>query len=242
MLKNYADIDIQLTDLFDSRTFWDSKYGTNSSPLVVLASGLAPRVSNYHQESSIPTGLFQAACFESLKLQFPSSIIILTHTGPKIKLGYLTGDPIWHGPISQDERPFPNCPDICLNPQDMTGSMSAHLTHLSLLTCKMFVSPSMMSHSKEARLATQLSAPISPPTASKFLLETKSSTSQAPEVKRSRRLCMTSWLKKPLASLAVLFHASKWWWPPQMVPPRWHVVYRKTIFAPLRYLGTSHLG
>ena len=111
LLKNYADIDIQLTDLFDSRTFWDSKYGTNSSRLVVLASGLAPRVSNYHQESSIPTGLFQAACFESLKLQFPSSIIILTHTGPKIKLG----DPIWHGPISQDERPFPNCPDICLN-------------------------------------------------------------------------------------------------------------------------------
>ena len=123
LLKNYADIDIQLTDLFDSRTFWDSKYGTNSSPLVVLASRLAPRVSNYHQESSIPTGLFQAACFESLKLQFPSSIIILTHTGPKIKLGYLTGDPIWHGPISQDERPFPNCPDICLHPQDMTGSM-----------------------------------------------------------------------------------------------------------------------
>ncbi len=137
-LRDGAGVDLILSDLFKTRDMWDQMFGSSTSPLVVLASGLAPRVSNYHRESPIPTGVFQPACFEALKLQFPSSIIILSHTGAKTNLGYMTGDAVWHGPVNTDEKPFPNCPDICLsNLSFLRGEKAAKIRSRHLLpnTC-----------------------------------------------------------------------------------------------------------
>lgn len=83
-LSQMADVRISIADMFSARSFWDNHIETNTAPLIVLATGLAPRISGLHQESRIPTGVFQCAAFESLKLQFPVSITAMTHTGPKL--------------------------------------------------------------------------------------------------------------------------------------------------------------